>query len=144
MTVQRAGSGHREIDHTADLGFEVWAASREGLYAEAVRALAELCYERQAVEPRERRAVEVEGASPEELLVAWLQRIYLLVEMDGWLTAEAADVVCEEETVRGNVLGEPYDPQRHTLHTEIKAITYHDLAVRQEDGEWRATVIVDV
>jgi SHS2 domain-containing protein len=33
---------------------------------------------------------------------------------------------------------------RHTIHTEIKAITYHQLRVREEGGLWRTTVIVDV
>lgn len=138
-------AGHREIDHTADLGFDLWAPDREALFAEAVSGLAELCYDRSAVRPMQRRAVEVAADSDEELMVHWLQEVYLQLEGDGWLTSHAEEVVVETGRVAGELVGEPYDPDRHTLHTEIKAVTYHGLSVRRDaDGTWRATVIVDV
>lgn len=140
------GAGHREIDHTADLGFEVWAPSQEALFAEAVAALAALCYDRDRVRPVEARPLEVAGATPEERLVHWLQEIYFWLERDLWLAAnvDAADVVIACDRARGLVHGEPYDASRHTLHTEIKAITYHQLRVAMEQGQWRTRVIVDV
>lgn len=137
--------GHREIDHTADLGFEVWAPDLEGLYAEALRGLLGLCFDRAAVEPRETRQLEASGAGEEERLVAWLQEAYLLLEIDGWLAADVEGVELEGDAVCGTVRGEPVDRERHTLHTEIKAITYHGMDVRRgDDGTWRTTVIVDV
>jgi SHS2 domain-containing protein len=142
--VSSGGPGHREIDHTADLGFELWAPTLEGLYAEGVRALGGLCYDRAAVRPAQTRALEVSGANLEERLVRWLQEVYLLLETELWLTADAAEVQVSGDVVRGELAGEPYDPQRHTLHTEIKAITYHGLEVVRTGELWRTTVVVDV
>ncbi|HEX9700068.1 MAG TPA: archease [Acidobacteriota bacterium] len=139
-----SGAGHLEIDHTADVGFEVWAPRLPGLYAEAVRALAEICYDLPSVRPVQERRLSVRGASPEERLVRWLQEVYLQLEIDTWLAAAASDMSLAGDEVAGTLSGEPYDPQRHTLHTEIKAITYHGLDIREEDGLWRATVVVDV
>lgn len=139
-----ADRGHREIDHTADLGFELWAPTLEGLYAEGVRALADVCYERAAVRPVERRRLTIAGANREERLVRWLQDIYLLLEAELWLAAEAVDVIVEGDEIAGELRGEPYDAERHTLHTEIKAITYHGLEVVHDRNRWRATVVVDV
>jgi SHS2 domain-containing protein len=42
------------------------------------------------------------------------------------------------------VAGEPYDPARHRLRGEVKAITWHELGIVQVDGGWRARVILDV
>ena len=139
-----AEAGHREIDHTADLGFEVWAPSLPGLFAEAVEALAELCYDRERVVSADTRPLEVAGATTEERLVHWLQEVYFWLERDLWLAAAADGVELTGNVVRGRVHGEPYDPSRHTLHTEIKAITYHQLEVRREERRWRTTVVVDV
>lgn len=136
--------GHREVEHTADLAFEVWAPDLAGLYAESVRALAALCYDRDAVEPHQRRRLQIRGDSREERLVRWLQEVYLLVEGDLWLTADAVDVRVEGDSIEGTLLGEPHDPDRHTLYTEIKAVTYHEMDIRQRDGSWHTTVIVDV
>ncbi len=137
-------SGHREIDHTADLGFELWAPTLEGLYAEGASAIGELCYDLAAVQPRELRRIRVSGSNPEERLIRWLQEIYLMLETDMWLAAEASKVTLADDRVEGIVRGEPLDRERHTLHTEIKAVTYHGLKVEQDGATWRATVVVDV
>jgi SHS2 domain-containing protein len=42
------------------------------------------------------------------------------------------------------VSGERFDRTRHRLLTELKAVTWHQLAVRQRDDGWWARVIVDV
>ena len=137
-------SGHREIDHTADVGFEAWADSLPSLFAEAVLALGDVCYDRAAVRSTDERRLEVRGANPEEGLVRWMQEVYLVLESELWLTAAATDVVVEDEVIEGVLHGEPFDRARHTLHTEIKAITYHGLEIVQADGSWRVTVVVDV
>lgn len=137
--------GRREIDHTADLGFEVWAPDVEGLFAQATLSLAELCYDRTGVRSRTEWSLRVEGRGREELLVRWLQEVYLLVEQESWLTGEVGSLRLEAGVAEGVLTGEPIDRGRHTLHTEIKAITYHGMAIeRDEDGRWRTLVIVDV
>jgi SHS2 domain-containing protein len=55
----------------------------------------------------------------------------------------------EIRTLKDNLLmatvrGETMDPQRHEIKTGIKAITYHQLYVRQGNGVWEAQVIVDL
>lgn len=139
------GAGFREFDHTADLGFDAWGRSRDELFAQATLALAAICYEGATVRPRQRRELRAQGRGDEQLLVQWLQAVYLLLELDGWLLAGIEELHVKDHEVHGVLLGEPCDRQRHTLHTEIKAITYHDLRVRRAaDGQWRTRVVVDV
>ena len=71
-----SASGHREIDHTADLGFELWAESLPSLFTEAVLALGDVCYDRAAVRSTDQRRLEIRGANPEARLVRWLQEVY--------------------------------------------------------------------
>jgi SHS2 domain-containing protein len=40
--------------------------------------------------------------------------------------------------------GEPYEPGRHRLLTEVKAVTYHRLQVSHTADGWVATVLLDV
>ena len=139
-----SAAGHREVDHTADLGFELWAGSLEELYTEGVLAVAELCYDHAAVRSRQRRRLSVQGPNREERLVRWLHEVYLILESEMWLTAGAVDVSAVDDHIEGVLQGEPFDSARHTIHTEIKAITYHGLAVAHDGERWRATVVVDV
>ena len=51
-----------------------------------------------------------------------------------------------EETHRLVALGhgEPFDPQRHEVHSQVKAATYHRLQVVAWDGGCRVQVILDI
>ena len=41
-------------------------------------------------------------------------------------------------------VGEIYNPCRHTINTEIKAVTYHRAEVKQTPAGWQGVFIVDV
>ena len=46
--------------------------------------------------------------------------------------------------IRASGAGERVDPSRHRLYTELKGVTYHQLAVRETPHGWWARVIFDV
>jgi SHS2 domain-containing protein len=49
-----------------------------------------------------------------------------------------------EDGLRAVVKGEPFQEQTHVIKTEVKAVTYHQIEVRQENGGWRAQIIFDL
>jgi SHS2 domain-containing protein len=49
-----------------------------------------------------------------------------------------------ETAVRAMVTCERIDEQRHELGPEVKAVTYHQLLVAQESGQWHARVLLDL
>ena len=42
------------------------------------------------------------------------------------------------------MMGESFDPARHLLSHEVKAITYHELKVERTPVGWLAEAIVDI
>jgi len=134
----------REIEHTADLGLEIEAPTLPLLFERAGLAMLGLVADLARVEPRERRTLGVEAEGREELLHDWLQALLVALGADGFLACELDVETMEDRIVRGTMRGEPVDPARHGIHTEIKGATYHQLVVRQTDGGWWARVIFDV
>ena len=53
-------------------------------------------------------------------------------------------VLLNDQQLAANASGEPFEPGLHELKTAVKAVTYHGLSIRQENGLWQATVIIDV
>jgi hypothetical protein len=37
--------------------------------------------------------------------------------------------------------GEQFDPRRHLMLTELKAVTYHQLNLARAGGEWKARIV---
>jgi SHS2 domain-containing protein len=135
---------YRPIDHTADLGLQVWGRTLPELFANAAEGMCALYVELEAVQPREGRAVAAEGYDREELLVDWLRQLLYGIEVDHFLPCRFAILLLEDTRLEAVVRGECYDPARHRWRTGIKAVTYHDLHIVQEEGgAWTVTVIFD-
>jgi SHS2 domain-containing protein len=92
----------------------------------------------------EERAVSASGDDPTSLVVAYLSQLLLLQQEEGFLVREirAHPVGSPPTAIVASVRGERFDPGRHALRTEVKAVTYHDLTFDPERG--RARVIVDI
>lgn len=135
---------YRIFDHTADLGVEVSAATREELYAGAAFALFDLLADLSTVRAGIVREIVVDGEDPADLLVNFLREILYLWNGERFLikTFSAREV----KPLRLKVLlrGEFFDPARHRIKQEIKAVTYHQASVSETDEGFVAKVVFDV
>jgi SHS2 domain-containing protein len=51
---------------------------------------------------------------------------------------------CSNKRLKARLMGEPYNRKKHSIKTEIKAVTYSGLTVERVKAGWRARVIFDV
>lgn len=132
------------IEHTGDLGFKVYGQTREALFVHAAKALFEVLVCPESIELKEKRAVTIEAAALDELMVSWLGELLYLFDTEGLLLKEFQIKTLTEDRLEATVWGEPMDLLRHEVKTGIKAVTYHELYVRQDNGAWEAQVILDL
>jgi SHS2 domain-containing protein len=128
----------REIEHTADLGFEVDAPTLPVLFERAAMALVGLMLDPATVRAVAREPLDVPGTALDELLHDWLHAILVRVQTGGFAVAAAAVDEIGAGGVRGALAGEPFDQSRQVFHGEVKGVTWHQLAVRSRPGGWTA------
>jgi len=138
------------FNHTADIGLEIRGESLADLLETAARGVFSIMLDDG---PRE-VAVEADvAAAPDpslgddaaELLVVWLQELLYRFEMEHLVPLEFDFAEAGPARVRARVGFGRFDPKRHRAGTEVKAVTYHELAVRRSpDGAWSARMILDV
>ena len=136
--------GFREIEHTADLGIEAEGESPAELFTAAAEGLYALIADPAEIEPKHAISVSAVGDGWEELLQAWLSELLAEFNLRGFIGKQCAITRIERDAVDARIEGESLDLKRHRFHTEIKAVTYHDLRVWQHGDKWRARVIFDV
>lgn len=134
----------RVLEHTADIGFEAFGATREGVFRNAARALIDLIVDLDTILPCEEVPVQVEGPDPPSLLVNWLSEILYLHDAHGWLFCDFELRHLHDRSLSALARGEKFDPARHQAKLLVKAITYHQLALEQTPEGWRAQVYVDI
>jgi SHS2 domain-containing protein len=142
-------NGHRragwaEVQHTADAGLEAWAPSLAELLRQAACGMLNLIADRRGVRRGVARRVEATGDGVEELLVNWLSELNFQHQVHGELYAEVVVDEASESEASGRAIGEPLDPARHELRSEIKGVTYHGLEVKRGPEGWTARVLFDV
>jgi SHS2 domain-containing protein len=132
-------AGFREIEHTADWALEVWAPDLEELFIQAALGMIWLTQTTLQEAPRQERLVELEAGDIESLLVAFLSELLYLGEIDG-LAFERFEITISTNRLRAILHGAPLAQQKK----EIKAVTYHNLAVQQSREGYRVTIVFDV
>ena len=96
------------------------------------------------MEPARRVAIDLPADEVEYLLFDWLRAILYHFEVDHLLVARCEVRVSPSAGLQAVLKGETFDPSRHELSHEVKAITYHDLRVEETEDGWLAEVIVDI
>ena len=137
-------SSFREIEHTADLGVEVTAATFPALLAASGETLFAMIADPRDIHLREEIIVSASGDEPEELLHAWLSELHARFNIESFFVGKSAIHQITADRVEGTIRGEKLDQNLHQFRHEIKGVTYHQFRVWQEDGLWHAKIIFDV
>jgi len=132
------------FEHTADLGVHVTAGSLDALMADAAAGLfAVITGDPSRITPTAVERFVVAGHDPTWLLWDWLREAHAAFELRRMLLRDF-DVAVGPAGLSATARGERFDPARHRLAHEVKAITQHALAVRQTAAGWDAVYIVDI
>jgi len=132
------------LEHTADVGLRIYGTTLPELFANAGLGMMALAIEPGPIEPRERLALAVSGSDAEQLLVNWLSEILYFLDAEGWVFCRFTIDECGPGAIAGEGWGERRDPASRTRAVAVKAVTYHQLSVRQTPEGWEAVVFFDI
>ena len=132
-------AGHREVEHTADWGLEVWAPDLPGLIEEAARGMYELMGAMVSDDSRCHRQLEIGADDREQLLVSFLEELLYIADheelaFDGFLL----------NVVDTNLLARLEGGFLVSRDKEIKAVTYHYLEIEETGRGLETRIIFDV
>ena len=132
------------LDHTADIGLVVYGENLKALFENAGEAFFHLITDLRKVRRRVERRIKIGGESLDRLMVDWLSELLYLHDVENLLFKGFKVESIGEDGLMAVVKGEPFQERIHVIKTEVKAVTYHRIEVRQERGRWKAQVILDL
>jgi SHS2 domain-containing protein len=132
------------LDHTADLGLEIYGRDLPELFANACFALFDNITDLSLLSGKSSKTITVTGDDTADLMINWLRELLGMWTVDGLLVKSSRMIDVSETKLTAKILFDPYAPGRHILKSDIKAVTYHDVQVRRQDSGWTARVVVDV
>ena len=135
---------YKQIDHTADFGIHVFGTDPVELFANAAFATFDVLTEIDLLESRKTTNLRVTGDDWSDLMVNWLRELLYFWNGKELLVKKTRILTLSENELSANVELDPFDPDRHEIKIEIKAVTYHQIQVSSGPEGWEARVIFDV
>ena len=132
------------LDQTADIGITVYGENLNSLFENAAEGFFHLITDLKKVRLRTERKIEIGGESLERLMVDWLSELLYLHDVENLLFRRFIVESIGEGGLKAKAKGEFFQEGVHVIKTGVKAVTYHQIEVRQEEEGWRARVIFDL
>lgn len=131
---------------TADVGYKAYGKTLEESFENAALAMFEVITDTSKIEPEIERKIEVESEDECALLYDWLSEFLVILDVD-YLVFSKFEVKIEKHddgfSLDGTAWGEEFNPEIHESRAEVKAVTYHLMDVKKDNG-YMVQVILDI
>jgi SHS2 domain-containing protein len=137
-------------DHTADIQVHCVGDTLERAIEQAVLGMMELMTDAKQIGAEVSRTIEISALDLDMLVVNYLTEYlyYLDAERLLFSSVEISPITfnkdTKEYTIRSVSKGEEFDPKRHEMKTEIKAVTYSFLEIIEKKGKCEIWIVFDL
>ena len=137
-------SGFKILAHPADVGIEACGASLGEAFEHAATGLMSIILDLSLVETQESKIITIKANDVEQLLVRWLSEILYLYDGKSFVANEFSISAMTPKSLTALVRGEQFSSTMHRTKMDVKAITYHQLLVREGDDGALVRVFLDI
>jgi len=132
------------IDHTADLGVDVYGTGLKELFENAGYAMFDIITDTSQLTALFETILNITGEDRPDLMVNWLRELLYLWTGKGQLVKIINITSLSEYALSAKIKFDHFDPGRHLIKSELKAVTYHQIRVEEKNSKWEARIIFDV
>jgi SHS2 domain-containing protein len=137
-------AGYEYSGTGGDLALTAWGEDLPECLRQCALGIFNLIVPTASVRPLEGREVAARGASPEALVVNWLDECLYVHDLEGFVVADVARPELRGGSVHAVLRGEAADPARHPPGKLVKAAARDGLEVREEAERVTARVTLHI
>lgn len=138
---------YKFFSHTADAKFQAYGSKMEEAFGNAAEAMFSVMVEPEQIKPVYDETIKIEGVDTKALLYSFLEELLFLLDTKAFLLNSVKKIAIYqidgknmlEATVTGDINLQQYD-----IHGEVKAVTYNEMEIIEEDGKVTVQVVVDL
>lgn len=133
------------LEHPADAKIRAHGSSLEEAFANAAKATFSVMADLDGLESGDQDTISLEAEDEQSLLYDFLDELIYLRDVNSRLyyTFEVnIKAISPGYRLQAEVKGCPL--AGFDSYTEVKAVTYNQMEIRQERGQWQITVVLDI
>jgi len=126
---------YKFLDHATDAIIEVTAKNLKEAFSVAADAEINLTLDQDKVEEKDQREFSAQGKDLYYLLFSWLEEIPFILITEGFAIKRIEFDIEKNEgyKINAKAYGEPLDFKKHNFKVEIKAPTFYDMEIKEND-----------
>jgi SHS2 domain-containing protein len=138
---------YKFFSHTADAKFQAYGANLEEAFSHAAEAMFSVMVEPETIKQVYDETIKIEGVDTKALLYSFLEELLFMLDTKAFLLNSVKKIAIYkiddksvlEATVSGDINLQQYD-----IHGEVKAVTYNEMEIIEEEGKVTVQVVVDL
>ena len=126
---------YRFLDHATDAIIEITAKNLKEAFLVAADAEINLMIDQHTVKETDQKEFSANGKDLHYLLFSWLEEIpFILITQGFAIKRVEIDIQKNKDfKINAKAFGEQLDVKKHNFKIEIKAPTFHDMVIRQNN-----------
>ncbi|MGI6589323.1 MAG: archease [Candidatus Iainarchaeum sp.] len=140
------------FEHKADVGVRGKGNTIESAFEECAKAMISVMVDINSIEPKKSHVIKIKSTDESTLLINFLNELLFLKDKKKMIYSKFRVNIEEnmneddlkEFNLKATCFGEKIDLKKHEFLVDVKAATYSQLKVKQENKTFVAQCIVDV
>jgi len=127
---------YKFLDHATDAFVEVTAKDLHEAFLVTANAVINITLDQDKVEEKEKMEFSADGKDLRYLLFSWLEEITFVLITEGFAIKRIEFEIQKKDdyTIVATAYGEPLDLKKHNFKVEIKAPTFYEMKIEQNNG----------
>ena len=124
------------MDHATDAFLEVTGKDLKEAFSVTADAVINITLDQDKVEEKEKKEFSAQGKDLDYLLFSWLEELTFVLITDGFAIKRIEFDILQKDgyQIQAIAYGEPLDFKKHNFKVEIKAPTFYEMKIEQNDG----------
>jgi len=131
------------LPHTADTKIRAYGKSLEEAFMNAALATTDTITDHTEIKQTVEKKIEVSSENKEALLYDFLEELLILQDTDDFLLSEVKDLKIDNLKLTATFVGDT-DSSKYEIRTHVKAITYQEMFIKEEDNLITIQFVLDL
>lgn len=126
---------YKFLDHATDAIIEVTAKNLHEAFLVTADAVINLTIDKNTVNQKQIREFTASGKDLRYLLFSWIEELVFILITEGFAIGRLELAIKEDNgyKINAKAFGEPLEFQKHNFKVEIKAPTFYDMEIKQNN-----------
>jgi SHS2 domain-containing protein len=130
------------LEHTADIKFQAFGKTKEDAFKNSAFAMFN-SMNSEPIKEKIKKKISVQGKDYENLLYEFLEELLFLFDTELFFLSKIKNLkISKDNKLAADITGD--SAENYEMKTDIKAVTYNEMFVKKQKGNWVCQVVLDI